>query len=117
MIDFHPTREESTEERNFFHVLVMFELHENIDRRKPGGSGSHRRSFPDVHVGLLLSFAELAQVQDHQFVLLLVTDGLHFLLSGGSKSIVGQNNLALLSYPQRDLYVQRINVNLAFPFC
>lgn len=97
VIDFHPTREESTEERNFFHVLVMFELHENIDRRKPGGSGSHRRSFPDVHVGLLLSFAELAQVQNHQFVLLLVTDGLHFLLRKREHSRAEQPRSLVLS--------------------
>lgn len=64
----------------------MFELHENRDRRKTGGSRSHRWPFPDVHVGLLLGLTELAQVQDNKFVLFLVTDGLHFLLSRGSKS-------------------------------
>lgn len=41
---------------------------------------SHRRPFPNVHVGLLLGFTELPQVQYHKFVLLLVADGFHFLL-------------------------------------
>lgn len=56
--------------------------------------GSHRWPFPDVHMSLLLGFTELPQVENHKFVLFLVTDGLHFLLNRGSKGIAGQSNFS-----------------------
>lgn len=40
------------------------------------------RGFADVHVGLLLAFAELPQLEDGQLVLLLVRLGLQFLRTG-----------------------------------